>query len=140
MRVLLVHCHPRADSFSAALRDVARQPLAGHEVQERDLYAEVFDPVVSAQAHADYQDTAANQRGIEADIDQSQWAQALLLVYPTWWYGMPALLKGWFDRVAGCRLQGVPASCPAPTAPDQAFSPSAHPARHPVHGNPAACC
>ena len=37
MRVLLVHCHPRADSFSAALRDVARQALAGHEVQERDL-------------------------------------------------------------------------------------------------------
>ena len=95
----LVHCHPRADSFSAALRDTARQSLAGHEVQECGLYAEGSDPAVTAQAHAQYQDTAANRRGIEADIDQLQWAQALLLVYPTWWYGMHALLKGWFDRV-----------------------------------------
>ena len=101
MRVLLVHCHPRADSLSAALRDAAREALvaAGHAVEVRDLYAEGFEPAVTAQALAGYQDFALNQRGIEADIAQLQRAEALLLVYPTWWYGMPALLKGWFDRV-----------------------------------------
>lgn len=99
MRVLLVHCHPRADSFSAALRDAAREALRGHEVEERDLYAEGFNPAVSADEHARYADLASNRQGIEADIAQLQRAEALLLVYPTWWYGMPALLKGWFDRV-----------------------------------------
>lgn len=99
MRVLLVHCHPRTDSLSAALRDAARHVLAGHELRERDLYAEGFDPAVSAEAHAHYMDFAANRQGVEDDIAELQWAEALLLVYPTWWYGMPALLKGWFDRV-----------------------------------------
>jgi len=101
MRVLLVHCHPRTDSLSAALADAAQAALlaAGHEVERRDLYAEGFSPAVTAQAHATYMDFAINQRGVEEDVAQLQRAEALLLVYPTWWYGMPALLKGWFDRV-----------------------------------------
>ena len=99
MRVLLVFCHPRADSFSAALRDAAREALQGHAVEERDLYAEGFDPLVGAEALGRYMDFSANRQGLEADIAQLQRAEALLLVYPTWWYGMPALLKGWFDRV-----------------------------------------
>ncbi len=101
MRVLLVHCHPRADSLSSALCAAARESLvaAGHEVELRDLYAENFQPAVTAEAHRHYMDMAANQRGVEDDIAQLQRAEALLLVYPTWWYGMPALLKGWFDRV-----------------------------------------
>lgn len=101
MRVLLVHCHPRTDSFSAALAEAAQATLlaAGHEVERRDLYAEGFPPAVTAEAHATYMDFAANRRGVEDDVAQLQRAEALLLVYPTWWYGMPALLKGWFDRV-----------------------------------------
>ncbi len=101
MRVLLVHCHPRNDSFSAALADAAEAALigAGHEVERRDLYAEGFSPAVTEAAHRQYMDFSANQQGVEEDVAQLQRAQALLLVYPTWWYGMPALLKGWFDRV-----------------------------------------
>lgn len=101
MRILMIYCHPRADSFSAALRDVALAALhaSGHEVELRDLYAEGFNPVLSAGERGVYNDAAANQRGIEHEIAQLQRAEALLLVYPTWWYGMPAMLKGWFDRV-----------------------------------------
>jgi putative NADPH-quinone reductase len=101
MRVLLVHCHPRSDSFSAALADAAETSLrgAGHAVERRDLYAENFSPAVTAEAHRHYMDFAMNQQGVEADVTQLQRAEALLLVYPTWWYGMPAVLKGWFDRV-----------------------------------------
>lgn len=101
MRVLMVFCHPRADSFSAALRDTALESLRakGHEVELRDLYAEGFNPVLSAEERGVYNDESANQTGIEHEIAQLRRAEALLLVYPTWWYGMPAMLKGWFDRV-----------------------------------------
>jgi putative NADPH-quinone reductase len=101
MRVLLVHAHPRADSLSAALAQAASDTLraAGHEVELRDLHAEGFDPVMGAEERGRYHDVPANQLGIESHVESLRRAEALLLVYPTWWYGMPAMLKGWFDRV-----------------------------------------
>ena len=101
MRVLLIHCHPRAESFSAALRDTARQALesAGHQVECRDLYAEGFSPALNATEHRDYLDPASNPPDVADHVASLQRAEALLLVYPTWWYGLPAMLKGWFDRI-----------------------------------------
>jgi putative NADPH-quinone reductase len=101
MRVLLIHCHPRPDSFSAALRDAAMDGLtaAGHSVELRDLYAEGFDPVLSAHQRGAYFSEAENAHGIEDDVAALRRAEGLVLVYPTWWFGMPAMLKGWFDRV-----------------------------------------
>lgn len=101
MRVLLIYCHPRPDSFSAALRDAAVEGLtaSGHEIELRDLHAEHFDPVLSTHQRGAYFDAAENIRGLEDHVASLRRAEALLLVYPTWWFGMPALLKGWFDRV-----------------------------------------
>ena len=101
MRVLLIHCHPRAESFSAALRDTARQALeaAGHQVECRDLYAEGFSPALNAAEHRDYLDPASNPPDVADHVASLQRAEALLLVYPTWWYGLPAMFKGWFDRI-----------------------------------------
>lgn len=101
MKVLLVYCHPRADSYAAALRDAAREALqgAGHAVDLLDLYAEKFDPVMDADARGRYHDTARNTEGIESHIARLRAADAIVFVYPTWWYGLPAMLKGWFDRV-----------------------------------------
>lgn len=101
MHVLLIFCHPRADSFSAALRDAAMEGLraAGHTVELRDLYAEGFDPALSAEERGRYHDVSDNLAGIEDHVASLRRADALLLVHPTWWYGMPAMLKGWFDRV-----------------------------------------
>jgi NAD(P)H dehydrogenase (quinone) len=101
MRVLLIHCHPRAESFSAALRDTARQALeaAGHQVECRDLYAEGFSPALNSTEHRDYLDPASNPSDVADHVASLQRAEALLLVYPTWWYGLPAMLKGWFDRI-----------------------------------------
>lgn len=100
MRVLVVHCHPDPDSFVAAARDRALTGLAtaGHEVRVRDLYADGFDPVLTADEHRTH-----TQPGVPAELrehaDDLRWAEALVFVYPTWWSGQPALLKGWFDRV-----------------------------------------
>lgn len=101
MRVLLVYCHPRPDSFCAALRDTAASALraADHTVEVRDLYAEGFVPAMSAAERGQYYGDAPDLHGIETYISALQAADALLLVYPTWWFGLPAMLKGWFDRV-----------------------------------------
>jgi len=100
MRVLVVYCHPRADSYCASLRDAAVAGLesAGNEVDMIDLYAERFDPVLPADQRGHYFDEAQNHAGLERQIAALRAADALVLVYPTWWFGMPALLKGWFDR------------------------------------------
>jgi NAD(P)H dehydrogenase (quinone) len=101
MRMLMIHAHPRADSFSAALRDTAKAALesAGHAVDLRDLYAEGFQPAMSAEERGRHHDVPRNLEGIEDHVAALQRAEALVLVYPTWWYGMPAMLKGWFDRI-----------------------------------------
>lgn len=101
MRVLLIHSHPRSDSFSAALREAVAEGLAaaGHTVDNHDLHAEAFDPVLSEHQRGVYFDQAENRRGLEAHIQSLRQADALVLVYPTWWFGMPAMLKGWLDRV-----------------------------------------
>jgi putative NADPH-quinone reductase len=101
MRVLIIYCHPRPDSFSAALRDAAVDGLkaSGHSVELRDLYAEGFDPVLSAQQRGTYFDATENMHGIEDHVAALRRAEGLVLVYPTWWFGMPAMLKGWLDRI-----------------------------------------
>ncbi len=101
MRVLLIHCHPCNDSFGAALCEVTRQTLqsAGHDVEVRCLYTERFDPVLDADERRHYYDENFH-RGSAADhVASLRRAEALVLVYPTWWFGPPAMLKGWFDRV-----------------------------------------
>jgi NAD(P)H dehydrogenase (quinone) len=101
MHVLLVFCHPQTDSFCSALRDTATSALraANHTVAVRDLYAEGFVPTMSADERGGYYGDSPNFRGIEEHVSALQRADALLLVYPTWWFGSPAMLKGWFDRV-----------------------------------------
>jgi NAD(P)H dehydrogenase (quinone) len=101
MRVLVIYCHPRPDSFSAALRDAAVDGLtaSGHSVELRDLYASAFDPVLSTQQRGVYFNEAESVSGVEDHVASLRQADGLVLVYPTWWFGMPAMLKGWFDRV-----------------------------------------
>ena len=102
MRLLVVFCHPDADSYGAAIRRAAVEALrgAGHELREIDLYAEGFDPVFSADEKRSYlADTAANIRGVQAHVDALRWAEGWVAVYPTWFYGAPAMLKGWLERV-----------------------------------------
>ena len=101
MQVLVIYCHPVAESFAAAAHGIILQTLAarGHEVVDVDLYAENFDPVMSRQERLDYQNTERNIRPVRKYDEQLATAEAIVLVYPAWWYGMPAMLKGYFDRV-----------------------------------------
>ncbi len=94
MEVLMVVAHPLGDSLTEHIADhtAARLAARGHSVRRRNLYAEGFDPVLGAdERRAYYGDGFEDRAGL-------QQAQALVLVFPTWWFGMPAILKGWIDR------------------------------------------
>ncbi len=101
VHILLIYCHPRGDSFSLALREAATAGLtaSAHTVEVRDLYDEGFSPALSADERGRYYTEAENLDGIEEHVAALRRADALVLVYPTWWFGLPAMLKGWFDRV-----------------------------------------
>jgi NAD(P)H dehydrogenase (quinone) len=103
VRVLYVYCHPLADSFHAAIRKEALAGLAeaGHSVDLLDLYAENFDPVLTADRRRDYHDPARNRANNQAYVDRLMVANALVVQFPTWSFGPPAMLKGWFDRMFG---------------------------------------
>lgn len=116
MTALIVYAHPEPTSFSGALKDAAVRAVegAGHEVIVSDLYAEGFNPVAGrhdfltvADAKRFHYQTeqahASRNHGFAPDIvrEQERLAEAglIILVFPLWWGGVPAILKGWFDRV-----------------------------------------
>lgn len=116
MRTLVVYCHPDPASFVAAAKErvVAGLRAGGHEVRLVDLYAEGFRPELDADERRAWsgQATPADRppldRGVcdhpagdrlDRHADDLRWAEAIVLVYPTWWSGQPAMLKGWIDRV-----------------------------------------
>ncbi|MCY1280666.1 Glutathione-regulated potassium-efflux system ancillary protein KefF [compost metagenome] len=116
MNVLIVHAHPEPQSFTSALRDLAVETLQGqgHQVQVSDLYAMNWNPVASAadfseRANPDYLVYALEQRegvkagniapDIQRELDKLLWADLLILNFPLYWFSVPAILKGWIDRV-----------------------------------------
>ncbi|MPY92995.1 MAG: flavodoxin family protein [Acidimicrobiia bacterium] len=113
MRALVVWAHPQLDSFSGALCRTATSALerAGHDVEVLDLYRDGFDPVMSREEWQAY-------RRCESRLDEVTGAHAaavaaaelLVFVYPTWWSGLPAILKGWLERVLvpGVAFEVVP--------------------------------
>jgi len=101
MRVLVIFSHPVETSYQAALhaRVVASLREAGHQVDDCDLYAEGFNPVMSRQERLDYHDEAICTAPVQAYVDRLRAAEALVLSTPVWNYGYPAILKGFLDRV-----------------------------------------
>jgi NAD(P)H dehydrogenase (quinone) len=101
MNVLYLYCHPLDDSFHAGIMREAVQTLKdeGHTVDLCDLYAEGFDPVLTAERRRNYHDLARNQEGLEQYVKRLQAAETLVVQFPTWCFGLPAMLKGWFDRI-----------------------------------------
>lgn len=116
MKVLIVHAHPEPQSFTTAMRDLAVETLQGqgHEVQVSDLYAMNWNPVASAadfveRENPEYLVYALEQRlgvkkgclaaDIQGELDKLLWADTLILNFPLYWFSVPAILKGWLDRV-----------------------------------------
>ena len=99
MRILAIHAHPTTDSFNAGLHRAVIARLSGnHEIDNCDLYAERFDPVLAPDDFRAYMDNKV-PAAIAPHAERLRAAQALLFMFPTWNYGLPAILKGYFDRV-----------------------------------------
>lgn len=101
MRALLVLAHPLNDSLCAHLARTAEAALLarGIAVDVLDLYAEGFAPALTADERRAYYATPQPDANITALQARLAAADTLVLVFPTWWFSMPAMLKGWFDRV-----------------------------------------
>jgi NAD(P)H dehydrogenase (quinone) len=116
MKVLIVFAHPEPRSLNGSLRDVAVRELEaeGHEVRVSDLYAQGWTSEIdradfpSLPTEARLAPAAASKHAFEsgtltadvkAEIEKLLWADVLILQFPLWWFSMPAILKGWVDRV-----------------------------------------
>jgi len=93
MKVLWLFAHPEPTSLNASLRDEGLRALRelGHEYKLSDLYAMKWDPVV--------REIGSREPEVVAEKEKVLWADAVVVQFPMWWYGMPAILKGWVDRV-----------------------------------------
>ena len=101
MKCVVVIAHPVTDSLCHATAQAAIQALtdAGHEIQIEDLYQTEFSPLLTVGERKTYYHPPYDSSAIQSQIERLLAAEALILVFPTWWFACPAVLKGWFDRV-----------------------------------------
>jgi NAD(P)H dehydrogenase (quinone) len=101
LRIHVLFAHPSPTSFVGALHErvVATLRARGHEVDDLDLYAEGFNPVLTPETFRCYVDTKRNTAEVEDYVARLRAADALVLVYPVWFDGLPAILTGYFQRV-----------------------------------------
>ncbi len=101
MRCLVVKAHPLSESLCSSLtqRTVAALVSAGHSVDVEDLYAQQFAASLNEVERRSYYSGPYFVERVEPQVERLLAAEAIVLIFPTWWFGFPAILKGWFDRV-----------------------------------------
>lgn len=116
MNILIVYAHPQINSFNTALKDIAIKTLQqqGHVIKISDLYAMNFkatadwkdfmiNPAIMPTQYSIAGEYATAHESLAKDIlveqEKLRWCDLLILQFPFWWFSMPAILKGWFDRV-----------------------------------------
>ena len=102
MKTLVVLAHPRRDSLTAGVADIFADRLArnGHPIEYADLVAEGFDPVLRADDEPDWNDPRkVYPEDVRREMARVERNEASLLVFPVYWWSVPAILKGWIDRV-----------------------------------------
>src|ERR1035437_376571 len=114
--VLIINAHPEKASFCSSLKNTAREFFLanGYEVKVSDLYAMNFDPVgdrsdFKSVANPEFFKYQAEQLSayhndhfvdvLKEEMDKLEWFDLLIFNFPLWWFGLPAMLKGWVDRV-----------------------------------------
>lgn len=116
MKILYLYAHPNVNSFNQHLKEFALEKLhqLGHKVMVSDLYAQKFNPTASwddfecasnpsttnyMNAQKEAFEKNHLREDIKTEIEKIIWADHLIFQFPLWWFSMPAILKGWFDRV-----------------------------------------
>lgn len=103
MKCLVVIAHPLQASLchSLAAKVIETLSSAGHQVQVEDLYRNDFAASLTVAERSSYYAQRYDSTAVQPEVDRLLAAEALILCFPTWWFGFPAILKGWFDRVWG---------------------------------------
>ena len=110
MKTLIIYAHPNEKSYNASILETVKENLSfKHELRVLDLYKEQFDPILRF-------DTTHKRRDLVHDVamkgyrDSITWADQLIFIFPIWWSGMPAILKGFIERVfvAGFAYENTP--------------------------------
>ena len=100
MKILIVYSHPNPASFNYAIKEASEKELEqlGHDVKVRDLYQLGFNPVLSG---GDFEGIHSGNTltEIKEEQDYVDWADALIFIHPVWWTGLPAMVKGYIDRI-----------------------------------------
>ncbi|WP_420549859.1 NAD(P)H-dependent oxidoreductase [Curvivirga sp.] len=103
MKCLLVTIHPLTNSLCKHLSSHVADTLQsqGHEVTIEDLYEQNFQPALTADERRSFYDDPYDSSSVLDEVERLLETELLVLVFPTWWFSFPAMLKGWFDRVWG---------------------------------------
>jgi putative NADPH-quinone reductase len=98
---LVVLAHPLPESFAASAARTVVEALEakGHTVDLLDLYAEDFDPRLTAAERAAYMEPGYQPTEVAGMVSRLKAADGLVLVFPQWWFNLPAIMKGFIDRI-----------------------------------------
>jgi NAD(P)H dehydrogenase (quinone) len=112
LKILLVFCHPRESSLTG---EIARSfqtgaVHAGHQIEFVDLYREGFDPILYEHDEPTDGTLESYSVGVQKEFLRINRNDAVVIVFPVWWWSMPAMLKGWIDRVWNYGLTYGPAT------------------------------
>lgn len=100
MNILAVYAHPSRKSFNHAILDVVLDEATrkGHHMETRDLYVENFQPVLR---ESDFETFSRGEipEDVKTEQEAVRRADVVVFIHPIWWFGLPAIIKGWIDRV-----------------------------------------
>lgn len=101
MKCLIIKAHPLSESLCASLTQRAMDILQadGHAVEVEDLYIRDFSAALTETERHSYYSGTYSAWQVASQVERLLAAEAIVLLFPTWWFGFPAILKGWFDRV-----------------------------------------
>jgi NAD(P)H dehydrogenase (quinone) len=101
MNILVIYAHPNENSYCSAIKN---KLLSGLEVnintiRIHDLYYSGFNPILSKEEIIDYPKTLNKNEQVQKFQHDIKWASVICMIYPVWWYGPPAILKGYIDKI-----------------------------------------
>ena len=101
VKILVVLCHPRSDSLTFQIAESFSEGAskAGHQVELLDLYKENFDPVLRVEDEPNDGSLENYSLEVQSEFERLNNNDAVVMVFPLWWWSVPAMLKGWIDRV-----------------------------------------